>query len=303
MIAIPLTQIGPSDNQSYEYHWTGEYLEAHLLSDVGHKRKSNQDSCMLCVPQDDNLAQRRGLMFAVADGMGGANAGEFASRLALEALIEGYYRSPSQNLPDRLRDALEEASRRIFAEAEQNPDRHGMGTTLSVFVIHGDWAYAAQVGDSRIYLVRPKHPIVQVTNDHSLVAEQVRNGYISPEEARTHSLKNLITRAVGIRETVKVDLFSLHIQQGDTFLICSDGLCNLVKDDEIKQALENESLQSAARVLVGRALHEGGSDNITTAIVRVTAVPPARTFESGAEPVEVPKPGIMSRLGRLLTGG
>ncbi|MCX5757322.1 MAG: Stp1/IreP family PP2C-type Ser/Thr phosphatase [Candidatus Hydrogenedentes bacterium] len=303
MIAIPLTQIGPSDNQNYEYHWTGEYIEAHLLSDVGHKRKSNQDACMLCVPQDDNLAHRRGLMFAVADGMGGANAGEFASRLALEALIEGYYLSASQNLPDRLRDALEEASRQIFAEAEQNPERHGMGTTLSAFVVHGEWAYVAQVGDSRIYLVRPRHPIVQVTNDHSLVAEQVRNGYISPEEARTHSLKNLITRAVGIKETVKVDLFCLHIQQGDTFLICSDGLCNLVKDSEIEQALENESLQSAARVLVGRALHEGGSDNITTAIIRVTAVPPPQTFEFGAEPVKVPKLGLMSRLGRLLTGG
>jgi len=303
MIPVPFTQMGPPDTQNYEYHWTGEYLEVHLLSDVGHKRKSNQDACLLCVPQDENLASRRGVMFAVADGMGGANAGELASRLALESLIEGYYLSPSPNLPNRLRDALEEASRRIFSEAGQNPERHGMGTTLSVLVIHGDWAYIAQVGDSRVYLARPRHAIIQVTNDHSLVAEQVRNGYISQEEARTHSLKNLITRAVGIKETVKVDLFSLRVQQGDTFLICSDGLCNLVKDDEIEQALENESLQSAARVLVGRALHEGGTDNITTAVIRLTSAPSPRPFESGAEPVEVPKPGIMHRLGRLLSGG
>lgn len=302
VIAIPFTQIGPTDEHNFEYHWTGEYLEAHLLTDVGHKRRTNQDACLLCAPQDENLASRRGLMFAVADGMGGANAGEFASRLALESLIEGYYLSPSQNVPDRLRDALEEASRRIFSEAEQNPDRHGMGTTLSAFVVHGEWAYVAQVGDSRIYLLRPKHGILQITNDHSLVAEQVRNGYISAEEARTHSLKNLITRAVGIRETVKVDLFSLHVQQGDTFLICSDGLCNLVTDTEIEQALENENLQSAARVLVGRALHEGGTDNITTALIRVTGVPPQRPFESGAEPIDVRKPGFLRRLGHFLAG-
>mgnify|MGYP000017644147 FL=1 len=302
MIPVHLTQIGPSEQPNYEYHWKGETIEAHLLSDIGHKRKTNQDACLLCVPQDESLANRRGMMFAVADGMGGANAGELASRLALESLVEGYYLSPSLNLPERLRDTLEEASRRIFSEAGQNPDRHGMGTTLSVVVLHGDWAYLAQVGDSRVYLARPKHPLIQVTNDHSLVAEQVRNGYISQEEARTHSLKNLITRAVGIKETVKVDLFSLHVQMGDTFLICSDGLSNLIKDDEIEQALQGENLQSAARLLVGRALHEGGTDNITVAIVRLIAAPSSRPFEAGAEPVEVPKPGFLQRLGRLLTG-
>lgn len=302
MIPVPLTQMGPLDHTNFEYHWTGDYIEAHLLSDVGCKRRTNQDACLLCAPQDETLAQRRGLLFAVADGMGGANAGEFASQLALEALTEGYYLSPSSNLPERLRDALMEASRRIFSEAEQNPDRHGMGTTLSVVAVYGDWAYVAQVGDSRVYLARPKHAILQITNDHSLVAEQVRNGYISPEEARTHSLKNLITRAVGIKETVKVDLFSIHIQQGDTFLICSDGLSNLVEDGEIAQGLGNDNIQSAARVLVGRALHEGGTDNVTAVVLRITAPPPVRTPDSGAQTVDVPKPGLLRRIGRLLGG-
>jgi protein phosphatase len=128
---IPLTQKGPSEGENFEYHWIGEFVEAHLLSDVGKKRKRNEDSCIVCAPADPALAEARGLLFAVADGMGGASAGDFASHLALDVLVDEYYHGPSNNIPLRLRDALDAANQRVFIEAESNLERHGMGTTVS----------------------------------------------------------------------------------------------------------------------------------------------------------------------------
>ena len=300
MAVIPLTQVGPADGENFEHQWAGEYVQAHLLSDVGKKREHNEDSCVLCTPEDVALAEQRGLLLAVADGMGGASAGECASRMALETIVEKYYTSPSGSVPDRLREALEDANSRVFEESEAIPEYHGMGTTASVLVVHGDCAYIAQVGDSRVYVSRGKEGLLQITHDHSLVAEQVRSGYISAEEARNHSLKNLITRAVGIKSTVKIDLFSFRLKQGDTMLICSDGLSNLVKDEEISRVLEMDNLQGAARILVGRALDEGGSDNVTAVLVRVTQSPQKYTIEEGAEEVSLPKTGIMDKFKGLL---
>jgi len=300
MTTIPLTLSGPADGMNCEHEWAGEYLEAHLISDVGKKREHNEDSCILCVPEDPALRQERGLLFAVADGMGGASAGERASRLALETIAEVYYTGAAGTIPDRIREAVETANLSIFEEAEANIARHGMGTTVSAIVIRGPYAYVAQVGDSRVYVMRHTAGLLQITKDHSLVAEQVRNGFISEQEAQSHSLKNLITRAVGIKNSVKADLFAFHIQQGDTFLICSDGLCNLVGSDEIASILEMEKLQGAARILVGRALDEGGGDNITALVVRVIEVPSEGQVDTGAEEVSFPKRSLFYRLWKSL---
>jgi protein phosphatase len=296
-----MTQCGPVHGDNFEYHWTGAFLEAHLLSDLGKKRTRNEDSCLLCAPEDADLANQWGLLFAVADGMGGASAGEFASRFALEAIAYTYFAGASGNIPTRLREALEDANQRIFVESETNLERHGMGTTVSAVIVNGDCAYIAQVGDSRVYVARKKGSILQVTEDHSLVAEQVRNGYISAQEARSHSLKNLITRAIGIRDTVKVDLFAFRLKEGDTLLICSDGLCNLVDDPEIADVLAMENLQASARVLVGRAIDEGGSDNITALLLRVAHPPPHQEFHPGAIEVDVPQAGLFRKFMRVLT--
>lgn len=300
MAIIPLTRGGPENGGNFEYPWSGDYLQAHFLSDIGRKRKQNEDSCILCAPEDKKLEQERGLLFAVADGMGGVTGGEFASRLALQSIVEYYYGGPPGNIPERLRQAVIEANRRIFEEAENHPEYHGMGTTVSLVLVNGDSAYLAQVGDSRVYLWRAgRNPLSQLTEDHSIVAEQVRNGYLSEEEAQNHSLKNLITRAVGTREAIKVDLFSLKLQVGDSLLICSDGLSNMVRDDEIAAALKNKNLQAAARVLVGRALEAGGTDNITVALVRVTKQPPKMKLDEGATPVPVSNRSFLARLKRL----
>ena len=300
MALISLTRSGPDEGGNYEYSWSGGHLSIHLLSDVGKKRSRNEDSCMMCVPEDAGTMQLKGSLFAVADGMGGASGGMFASRMAVQTLADQYYTIQNGGTPQRLRKAVEEANRRIFESAESNPEYRGMGTTVSSLLCLGDCAYVAQVGHSRVYLARETYPLLQVTNDHSLVAEQVRNGYISEEEARTHALKNLITRAVGTKDSVKVDLFSLRLRVGDTLLICSDGLSNLVGDAEIVDSLLHQNLQAAARMLIGKALAGGGSDNITAVLVRVTGQPPRMPLEEGATEVSPQNKSIFSKLKRII---
>ncbi len=301
MAVITQTHTGPEKGGNYEYHWSGPFLEAHLISDVGKKRSRNEDCCGLCAPDDRQLSGDRGFLFAVADGMGGVSGGDFASRLALRTLVEEYYSRNESTVPARLEESVGQANRRIYQEAENHPEFYGMGTTISVVLVAGDHAYIAQVGDSRVYLLRRNEPIWQITDDHSLVAEQVRNGYISEQEARTHSLKNLITRAVGTKEAVSVDLFALQVKLGDTLLICSDGLSNVVDDRGIAEAMASDNLRGAARVLVGRALEAGAPDNVTAVLVRVTAVPPKTRLEEGARRVSPGRGGLLGTLRKLIS--
>lgn len=301
MAVIPNTQIGPPRGGNFEYHWTGPFLEVHLLSDVGKKRQRNEDGCALCVPEDKKLARERGILCAVADGMGGVSGGDFASRLGLQTLVEEYYARTEPSPALRLAEAVNQANRRIFQEAENHPEFYGMGTTMCAMLIHGDHAYIAHVGDSRLYLHRHGDGLFQITEDHSLVAEQVRNGYISEEEARTHSLKNLITRAVGTKDDVKADLYAVKLKVGDTALICSDGLSNVVDNTQIAGIVTGENLQGAARVLVGRALEGGAPDNVTALLVRVTDPPFKTSTAQGAKLVTIGKPGLFGALRRLIS--
>jgi len=301
MHELPLTQWGPDGGGNCEYHWKGAFLQAHFLSDVGKRRPHNEDSCLLCAPEDDELADRKGALFAVADGMGGASAGEHASKLALHTFAERYYADARENIPESLAAALSDANAKVYEEAQDNPMYHGMGTTFSSVVIHGNYGYVTQVGDSRVYLVRDGHALLQLTDDHSLVAEQVRGGYISEEDARNHALKNLITRAVGIKETVKVDQFVVRLKVGDTILICSDGLSNMLRESEIAEALALDLLQGAAHVLVGRALEQGGPDNITVGLIRVVAAPPKVRAHEGASEIALPGKGLWARIARLFS--
>lgn len=297
---IPMTEYGPTEGGNFEYSWQGEYLQAFLISDVGKKRKNNEDACLLCVPEDAALAGRRGLLFAVGDGMGGASAGEFASRMALRQTNNAYYLSDTPSAPDALREAVESANLKVFEESELNPLLSGMGTTVSALVARGEWTYIAHVGDSRVYLLRGMR-LYQITHDHSLVAEQMRCGLLTEEEARNHSMKNLITRAVGIKNEVKVDMYAMHIQRGDTILICSDGLSNMVPDAQIAAALAGNDLKKAAAILIDEALDEGGADNITAALLRVADRPPKCDLEEGADEVQFPTPGIITKLRRFFS--
>jgi PPM family protein phosphatase len=296
---IPQTISGPADGKNFEYSWDGNCLAAHLLSDVGKKRTNNEDSCIVCQPEDEALLAERGILFAVADGMGGASAGEHASHLALQVLVEAYYSGGFSDIPQTLEEALNAANIQVYNESLDHPEYAGMGTTVSAVAIAGDLAYLAQVGDSRVYLLRSGTSFHQLTRDHSLVAEQVRNGLISEAEAENHAMRNLITRAVGIKRKVKVDSFVVRLRKGDSLLICSDGLCGMIPDEEIEQSLISDDISYANHRLIARALEAGGNDNITSIILRVFDTPPRTEIQEGAEEITFPGRGIFSRFRKL----
>ena len=217
----------------------------------GRKRRHNEDSYVVEPP-----------MFAVADGMGGAKAGEVASGLAAAALKEAG--TDGRSGEERVTQLIQEANRRVFRRANEDRDASGMGTTMTVALVEDGRVVFGHVGDSRAYLIR-EGSIEQLTDDHSLVAELVRSGRLTPEEAEAHPQRSVITRAVGTEPDVDVDTFTIEPEDGDLFLICSDGLTDMVDDGTIIDAIgrHRDDLDEAAKALVGAANRVGGEDNIT----------------------------------------
>ena len=221
------------------------------LSHPGRRRRHNEDSYVVQPP-----------LFAVADGMGGAKAGEVASGLAAAAVQESD--GEGQRGEARVAALIEEANRRVFRRANEDREASGMGTTMTVALVEDDRVAIGHVGDSRAYLIR-NGELQQLTDDHSLVAELVRSGKLTPEEAEAHPQRSVITRALGTEADVDVDTFSVESSPGDLFLLCSDGLTTMVDDETILDAVEQNrsDLQNAAKALINAANRGGGEDNIT----------------------------------------
>ena len=242
-----------------------------LHSDVGCVREGNEDNARAITPDDASERAQRGVLVVVADGMGGHASGEIASAMAVEIVCREYYAAPVKALgaPSAiLRAALEKANAAIHraASSEKNPRR--MGTTCTALVLRGEQIFAAHAGDSRLYLVRSGE-IYQLSQDHSAVMELVRQGALTAQQARNHPDKNLITRALGLHPKIEIEVWDepMNVRDDDRFLLCSDGLCDLVEDEEIKlQVLAGEP-QSACEALVEQAKARGGHDNITVAIL------------------------------------
>jgi PPM family protein phosphatase len=243
------------------------------LTDVGRKRNHNEDSYLI----DQDLQ-----LFVVADGMGGHAGGGTASRLAVETIdkemrdVKASGANPfdthtdlqNSALPDYLRIAVERACQAIFRAAQEDPRLQGMGTTVISLCVHSDHALFAHVGDSRAYLIR-NQLIQQVSEDHSLVNEQIKAGMITAEEAKHSRFKNIITRSVGFEEEVQVDVMGLVCKPGDRFVLCSDGLANLVDDQEIRKLVLDGTLAEAPKKLIDLANERGGDDNITCIVVEI----------------------------------
>lgn len=231
------------------------------ITHIGLVRQGNEDS--FCVCPDLNLV-------AVADGMGGHEAGEVASHMAVQA-IEDYLRQhPEYSLtPKRvLEQAVLEANSRVFEAAQEHKGYRGMGTTLSAGLFLAKDLYLAHIGDSRVYLIN--NQVTQLTQDHSLVNELVLNGGISEEEAFNHPQRNILTRALGTISNVNTDLIHTHLEQGDRLLFCTDGLSNLIVKEEIHQVVtEAPDLSQGVQKLLAIALERGGKDNITMILVEV----------------------------------
>lgn len=227
-------------------------------TDVGNKRDTNQDYLFVSSDPVGNLPN----LFVVADGMGGQNAGDFASSHGVQVFVDEIRRDMDYNPVRVMRHALEKANADLNARASQSPEFEGMGTTLVALTIVGKYAYIANIGDSRLYLINKE--IRQVTRDHSLVQEMIRLGELNKEEARTHPKKNVITRALGAEKTVNVDFFDLVLEEGCSILMCTDGLTNMVEDKRIEEIMleKQKTLEERGRMLVLEANHNGGQDNI-----------------------------------------
>ena len=238
-------------------------MKTFSMTDVGIRRESNQDYMYTSETAVGNLPN----LFLLADGMGGHAAGDYASRFTVEKVAELVGKSTFTEPVAILKQAISEANALLLAEADKDVSRQGMGTTLVTATIIDDRMYVSNVGDSRLYLVSDDK-MIQVTRDHSLVEEMVRLGEMDKEDAKVHPDKNIITRAVGVLPEVSADFFEVELEPGDMILMCSDGLTNMVRDEEIRQIiLGQRDIVEKAEKLGKTANKNGGRDNITVVLI------------------------------------
>ena len=255
---------------------SGRPIEREALTDVGRARERNEDSY---------YAGEH--VFAVADGLGGHNAGDVASRLAVEPLAafdRAVEETPDDHIAEALERAVDAANRAVYQRAQNDAKVRGMGTTLTAVAISNGSAHLAHVGDSRCYLVRAGE-ITQLSSDHTLVAKMVEEGKLTPEQAETHPQRSILTRALGAEPEIDVDTLELQLAPGDRLILCSDGLSSVIGDDQILATLADaKGLKEACKRLIDAANARGGPDNITVVVIEVTPEGAVRPAGSAAAP-------------------
>ena len=243
-------------------------MKAVGMSDIGRCRKNNEDAYYISAGEDPSEN-----VYLVADGMGGCNAGEIASSSAIDAFLAHFWKemqhAEQEDLPDLLTGAMAAANREVYEKSNQEREYAEMGTTLVAAAVREGKVYVSHVGDSRAYLFR-KNALMLLTTDHSYVMELVKTGMITKEEAVDHPKRNIITRAVGIRDFVEADTTIRPVKQGDLLLLCTDGLSGMLRDIEIGEILERQMpLEEKAKLLVAEANRKGGQDNISLVLVEI----------------------------------
>ena len=236
-------------------------MQAYAGTDIGCVRSMNQDSYYCSTTPVGPFPN----LFIVADGMGGHQAGDYASRYAIETFLEYTSHAEGESLIRIMDEGISEANRRVLEQSMAHEELNGMGTTMVVAYIDQSQLYVANVGDSRLYLIGEE--INQVTEDHSYVAAMMRAGELTREEARNHPEKNVITRAVGVARDVKADFFEVDLKPGDRILMCSDGLSNMIEDDTLYDMLTFCDMEESVGVLIDEAKKNGGYDNITVIVI------------------------------------
>lgn len=239
-------------------------MKAYCRTDIGIKRSTNQDYVFETVDSVGKLPN----LFIVADGMGGHKAGDIASRCAVETAISNINDSKEKDPISILDKAIKTANTAVITKAKSDGSLEGMGTTMVMATITDKSVYIANVGDSRLYFINDE--IHQITRDHSYVEEMVSLGEIDKEQARNHIKKNIITRAVGVEEKVEADFFEIQYTKGDYVLMCSDGLTNMLEDEEIKNIIISaDSIDKKVNNLISKANENGGQDNIAVVLVEI----------------------------------
>jgi len=265
-------------------------LAAAALTDVGRKRERNQDNIIEYIPPEQDELNEKGALFVVCDGMGGHAAGEVAAELGVKTIREVYFATRDEDVISAIARAVKTANETIYARARSHPEYSGMGTTCVALIINGGRAYIVNIGDSRAYIARDGK-VRQVTQDHSWVAEQVRMGMLTEEQARVHTHRNVITRSLGTQPTITADLFVETLHDGDRILLCSDGLHGYVDEQLlIRDILAQNTPEMTTRQLIDMANENGGPDNISAIIVDVLEAPevvgPVPLPPSLEEPIE-----------------
>lgn len=253
--------------------WCYAYIAYGAKTDLGRVRENNEDKFDFLEPDEPSVLATKGRTYAVADGMGGHSAGQVASELSLNVFIRSYYSDSHPDVERSLQKAVREANSYVVDVARTIPGRSGMGATLTAAVVRDDDLFIAQVGDSRCYLLRGGE-FQQITEDHSWVAEQVRSGTMTLEEAEASPFRNVITRSMGGAPEVEADISAVKIQVGDRFLLCSDGLSGMVPHHEMAELLAQGSPSVAAWNLIDRANQYGGKDNVTAFVLHVVDIQP-----------------------------
>lgn len=243
----------------------GVSMKVFSVTDIGEKRKVNQDYVF---STDDKIGSLPNLLI-VADGMGGHKAGDYASRFSVEYFLTCIKSTIICSPFEVFKNSIAETNEKLLKKANEKSEYEGMGTTFVAATYVDKTLYVANIGDSRLYIINDK--ITQITKDHSLVEEMVRSGKLNREEARFHPNKNIITRALGVKETVEADCFEVPVDSGDIVLMCSDGLSNMLEDSEILNIVnENkEDIEKTAKRLIDEANHHGGRDNISVVLAKL----------------------------------
>ncbi len=239
-------------------------MKVFSATDTGRIRTVNQDFIFTSTDPVGNLPN----LFVVADGMGGHKAGDFASRYGVSVMIETVKKDTNYNPVKIIRNGITAANAEVFKTSQDDPSMMGMGTTMVVASVVGEYLYVANVGDSRLYLLDDE--IRQISQDHSLIAEMVRLGELYPEDAEHHPDKNIITRAVGTEEKIDIDFYDLKITAGQSFLMCSDGLSNMIDNEEILRTIKEAETagEDPSLKLIDKANKNGGKDNIAAIVVQ-----------------------------------
>lgn len=247
-------------------------IEVASLSDLGHQRENNEDAFLFWEPTVEDELARKGRLAVIADGMGGHEGGQEASRIAVETVREVYERGSHDDPQVALREAFSLAHGRIQDYGEAHPGFHGMGTTCTALVLRGRQLYGVHVGDSRLYRIRGSQ-ISRLTRDHSYVGRLVESGIVRSEDAEKHPQRHILTAALGAGLEVSVDNIEghEHLQKGDTLVLCTDGLWGVVSEEEIVKAVHGKSAADSCSALVKLALERGGPDNITVQVLRITS--------------------------------
>lgn len=263
-------------------------VQAVMKTDVGLVRSENQDFGAYTTADEESQSKPGGRLMIVADGMGGHRGGATASRLATETVKARYLGSETDDIAAALQESLTQANAIVFSESQANAELRGMGTTTSALVVRDNQAWFGHVGDSRIYLVRADE-IRQITDDHSLVATMVREGLLTPQEAENHPRRNVLQRSLGVAEQVEADVRGpIEVQEGDIFILCSDGLHGLVKEDEMREVAKRPIAQAASE-FVRRALDRGAPDNVTVIVAKIVR---KGDEETAGEDTLVERPGF-----------